>query len=276
MRPGSTIEDYVELAKSWRQHLCSGEVRELDWLTTRTCSIDLSGSASDVEPLDREAMVGFARALGEGLADVTWDVDRILQREHQVVVDATVEAHQGGPLDFSDLGGPRLPEGDGRLELPRQRFSWHVVHKRIHEVEVLEGPGLGWDVLADALDLAPQPSTRPGLDRALEDAASAIQDQANAGPSEAVRATNGDGANGHSHTHGSNGSNGKGDSKDGSSACDSTAIAGLSKPVSSNGDGPREDEADESAGTEEEPGERSPPEGSLEAKVDRVIDEHLD
>lgn len=141
-------EDPVRIVAAWRERLVEGRLRELDLLTTRTCRVDLSGRCWDVPVLGRERLLALARALGRGLENAAWHVDRVQQCSHRVVVDVALSARHTGPLDLSPLGGPRRA-GTGRaVRVPRHRVRWAILHGRVHEVEVLHGPGFGWQPFA--------------------------------------------------------------------------------------------------------------------------------
>jgi hypothetical protein len=64
------VSDPVEIAATWGDLFFSGQVRSLDWLTTGTCEIDLGGTASDADPLDRERLWSYAQALSEAFDHV--------------------------------------------------------------------------------------------------------------------------------------------------------------------------------------------------------------
>lgn len=178
----ASLEDPVEIAATWGDLFFSGRVDELDWLTMRTVTADLSGSASDADPLDRAGVCAFSHALHRAFEDVAWRVGRIEQREHEVRLDASLEACHTGPLDLSFRGGPTY-EATGRLvRLPLQRFCWTIAHKRVHTFEVKRGPGLGMDLLARELELTrspveadkqpadPDPAGRPTIEDLIEEA----------------------------------------------------------------------------------------------------------
>lgn len=148
------VEEPVEIAATWGDLFFSGQVRELDWLTTRTCTVDLAGSASDAEPLGHRGLCEYSQALHRAFEEVAWRVGRIEQREHEVRLDASLEALHTGPLDLSLRGGGTF-EATGRLlRLPLQRLCWTIAHKRVLGFEVERGPGLGMDLIARELELA--------------------------------------------------------------------------------------------------------------------------
>lgn len=148
------LDDPVDIAATWGDMLFSGRVRELDWLTMRTVTVDLAGSSGAAEPLDRAGTCAYARALDRAFEDVAWRVARIEHREHEVRLDASLEARHAGPLDLSFRGGPTYPASNRRLRLPLQRLAWTIAHGRVLAFEVERGPGLGLDFVARELELA--------------------------------------------------------------------------------------------------------------------------
>lgn len=159
MRPGAEladVEDPVEIAATWGDLFFSGNVPELDWLTTRTCTVELSGTASRAEPLDRAGLCEYSRTLDRAFEEIAWRVGRVEHREHEVRLDASLEARHTGPLDLSAVGGPVHPASGRRLRLPLQRLCWTIAHKRVLRFEVERGPGLGLAFLARELELEPQ------------------------------------------------------------------------------------------------------------------------
>lgn len=149
------VTDPIEIAATWGDLFFAGEVDGLDWLTMRTCTVDLSGSASEAEPLDRAGLCAYSRSLEGAFEDVAWRVGRVEQREHEVRLDASLEAHHTGPLDLSAFDGPVYPASGRLLRLPLQRLCWTIAHKRVLAFEVEHGPGLGLDLLARELELEP-------------------------------------------------------------------------------------------------------------------------
>lgn len=141
----------VGLASEWLDRWREGDRGTLDWLTTRTFAGDLSGDGAG-RPLDRARFVEYACALSGGL-DWRLDADRIEQREHVVRFDASLEAIHEGVLDLRLFDQARYAPTGRRLELPRQRFTWDVVHGRIHRFEVSEGPGVDPSTIVARLDL---------------------------------------------------------------------------------------------------------------------------
>lgn len=160
MQPGTEPTEPVEIARAWRRHLCSGDPGRLDWLTMRTCLVDLSGAVSDVDVVSRPGVVSLAETFSLAFDEVSWDVSRIEEREHTVLVDAALEAVHAGPLDLSAFTGRTYPPTWRRLRLPTQRFACRIAHKRVQGFEVLEGPGLGWDLIVEQLELGSHPSIR--------------------------------------------------------------------------------------------------------------------
>lgn len=185
MRPREAlagIEDPVEIAATWGDLFFAGEVEGLDWLTMRTCTVDLSGTASDAEPLDREGMCAYSQALDQAFDDIAWRVGRVEQREHEVRLDASLEARHTGPLDLSSLGGAVYPASGRRLRLPWQRFCWTILHERVFGFEIEQGPGLGLGFLARELELEPrglveaEADSQPDSGRTMDPLEAAIRD----------------------------------------------------------------------------------------------------
>lgn len=141
----------VELASAWLDRWREGDHATLDWLTTRTFVGDLTGEGGG-SPFDRARFVEYACALSRGL-DWQLQADRIEQREHVVRYDARLEAVHDGVLDLRPFDEARYAPTGRRLELPRQRFTWDVVHGRILRFEVTQGPGLGPSTIVDRLGL---------------------------------------------------------------------------------------------------------------------------
>lgn len=169
----------VELASAWLDRWREGDRATLDWLTTRTFVGELSGDGSGC-PLDRARFVEYAGALSRGL-DWRLDADRIEQREHVVRYDARLHAVHDGVLDLRPFDEARYAPTGRRLELPRQRFTWDVVHGRIHRFEVTQGPGLDPSTIVDRLDLgeedrlgAGETGLDLGTDPGLADAGNAL------------------------------------------------------------------------------------------------------
>jgi len=144
------VSDPGETAFTSGDLFFSGQVRSLDWLTTGTCEIDLGGTASDADPLDREELWSYAQALSEAF-------DHVERREHEVRLDASLEACHTGPLDLSFRGGPTDEASGELLRLPLQRLCWTICHQRVLGFEVQRGPGLGTGLLARKLELTAEP-----------------------------------------------------------------------------------------------------------------------
>jgi hypothetical protein len=169
------IEDPVEIAAAWGDLFFAGEVGGLDWLTMRTGTVDVSGTASQATPLDREGMGTYSAVLEEAFEDIAWRVGRVEHSEHEVRLDASLEARHTGPLDLSFVDGPTYPASGRRLRLPLQRFCWTVLHQRVFAFEIEQGPGLGPRFLARELELEPDGLVEAEATRAGEpDRASAM------------------------------------------------------------------------------------------------------
>jgi hypothetical protein len=177
------LEDPVEIAATWGDLFFSGQVGGLDWLTMRTASVDLGGTASEADVLDRGGVCAYARALDRAFEDLAWRVGRVEHSEHEVRLDASLEARHTGPLDLSVVDGPTYPASGRRLRLPLQRFCWTVLHKRVFAFEVERGPGLGLGFLARELELEParlveaeaKPEGQPGRASAMDPLQAAIE-----------------------------------------------------------------------------------------------------
>lgn len=163
MRPRdelSDLEDPIEIAATWGDLFFSGRTEAMDWLTMRTCTVDLSGTASPTDTMDREDVCAYSAALRRAFGNVAWRVGRVEQREHEVRLDASLEARHTGPLDLSAFGGPTYAASGRTLRLPLQRLCWTIAHKRVLGFAVEHGPGLGPRFLARELELTPTVAAR--------------------------------------------------------------------------------------------------------------------
>lgn len=163
MRPRdelADLEDPVEIAATWGDLFFSGRIEAMDWLTMRTGTVDLSGTASRADPMAPEEAYTYSAALREAFGTLAWRVGRVEQREHEVRLDASLEARHTGPLDLSAFGGPTYPASGRTLRLPLQRLCWTIAHKRVLGFEVERGPGLGPRFLARELELGPDVAAR--------------------------------------------------------------------------------------------------------------------
>lgn len=144
----------LDLVDAWRERFRTGSVDELAWLMTRPFTYDASGSASSARPRDLWSTVDLASALSSAFPDWRLVPDRVEVREHRVVMDVELRAWHTGPLDLRAFGDGVYPSTGRSLRLPRQRVAWDLVHQRVHRFEVVDGPGLGLDLILDRLGLA--------------------------------------------------------------------------------------------------------------------------
>lgn len=143
--------DAVEIAAAWTRCLFQGRVQQLDWLSTRSLTVDLRGDKSRQTPLSREGTLVLSRVLQAAFPRAAWNVNRVEQREHQILADAELSVRHEGILDLSPFDGPVLEATGARARLPRQRVEWDILHGRVHQVRIVQGPGLGLDVIAREL-----------------------------------------------------------------------------------------------------------------------------
>lgn len=203
-------EDPVKIAATWRRAFFGGRVGAVDWLMTRTCRVDLGGSGSVQGPLGREGVLAFSRVFSRAFPNASWRVPRVEQREHEVLVDASFSARHEGPLDLTPFGGREHAPTGRCFVLPFQRFAWDIVHKRVHRVEVVEGPGLGLDLIVRLLELeegSPQAEEKASKHRV--ETSPEVEPVVRFQPRSFALPRPAGGANGGSHGAGSNGNGSK-------------------------------------------------------------------
>lgn len=143
------------LAEAWFESFRTGDVERSRWLMTRPFTYDVRGERSSCPPRDLWATVALSRALARAFPGWTLVPDETMVREHRVEVTARLEGWHTGLLDLRCVGRGVYPSTGRGLHLPAQRFGWEIVHQRIHRFEVVDGPGLGVDLILEQLDLAP-------------------------------------------------------------------------------------------------------------------------
>jgi hypothetical protein len=158
--------DDPDVAVAWLDHLFSGQARACDWLSTRTCKIHLGGPRNEARAYGRAEIVALTEAFGCAFETPVLTLGTVFQREHQIVVDVSIEATHTGRLDLTELDGPAIAATGRRLALGPHRLAWQILHQRVHEFEVQQGPGLDPTRLARQLEPSQASPNRPRPERA--------------------------------------------------------------------------------------------------------------
>lgn len=150
-----------DLVFEWLERFRAGDTESLAWILTRPFTCDLRGTSSSREPLDLDEALEFSTALADAFPQVRVVPHRLEAREHRILARASLDALHAGPLDLSAFGLGRFEATGQSLDLGTQTVAWEIVHQRVHRFEVVDGPGLGPDLLLDRLDLASAGTSTP-------------------------------------------------------------------------------------------------------------------
>lgn len=157
--------------EAWFEQFRHGRTEALAWLSTRPFTFHPAGDRSQAPTRSLEETLDLSGTLSRAIPGLGLHIEVVEEREHRVLVDAALHGAHTGPLDLSDEGlGAFASTGRG-FRLPTQRLAWDIVHERVHRFEVVDGPGLGLDLILDRLGLDLS-KARPLAEIEAEDAGS--------------------------------------------------------------------------------------------------------